>query len=55
MLIEIWWNRMRARRNAQVNSSETSAKIGEAHMKIATMKQAWADTSGGRLSPPAPW
>ena len=55
MLLESWWHRMRALRNSLSQSCEASAKAAEARGTIAAMKQAWADTQGGRLSPPRPW
>jgi GT2 family glycosyltransferase len=55
MLLETCWNRMRALRNLLLRTDEGSAKAAESRATIATMKQAWADTQGGKLSPPRPW
>jgi GT2 family glycosyltransferase len=55
MLLESWWHRMRALRNSLSHSHEARAKAAESRGIIAAMKQAWADTQGGKLSPHQPW
>ena len=41
--------------NVNSNSVERHAKVAASKMLIATMKQAWADTHGGKISPARPW
>lgn len=55
MLLESWWHRLRAARNVNSNSAERHAKVAVSKTLIATMKQAWADTRGGKVSPARPW
>jgi len=55
MLFETWWNRMRVLRNSLSSSDEKRAAAAESRTAIATMKQAWTDTQGGKISPPRPW
>jgi GT2 family glycosyltransferase len=55
MLLESWWHRLRARRNSGSSSVEGDAKVADSKIVIATMKQAWADTQGGKVSPARPW
>lgn len=55
MLLESWWHRLRAARNVNSNSLERNAKVAASKRLIATMKQAWADTRGGKISPARPW
>jgi len=55
MLFESWWNRLRALRNIFSHSDERRATAAEAQSTVALMKQAWADTQGGKLSPQRPW
>jgi GT2 family glycosyltransferase len=55
MLLENWWNRLSVGRNSLSHFDEGRAKIAEARSRISTMKQAWADTQGGRSSPVRPW
>lgn len=54
-LIESWWHWLRAARNSNSNSVERHARVAASKMLIATMKQAWADTRGGKISPARPW
>jgi GT2 family glycosyltransferase len=55
MLLETWWNRARALRNARSKNCDRREKRHEAHKTIAMMKRAWIDTRGGAISPPQPW
>lgn len=55
MLLERWWYRLRATRSRWSNSVERKARVADFEMAIATLKQAWWDTQGGRTSPPRPW
>jgi GT2 family glycosyltransferase len=48
MLLESWWNRARKLRNRGGDSCDAQATV-------STMKQAWAETHGGAVSPPRPW
>lgn len=45
------WHRLRAWRNR----SRSTEKSEESSVIVALWKQAWADTQGGRVSPPQPW
>jgi GT2 family glycosyltransferase len=54
-LIESRWNWLRAARNSVSRSVERNAKVAECRAAIATIKQAWADTRGGKISPTRPW
>ncbi len=55
MLLETWWNRARALRNARFGNGAGRCKSREARASVATMKQAWRETHGGQVSPPRPW
>lgn len=55
MLLERWWYRLRAFRCSWSNSTRRRAKVADFKMRIATLKQAWWETRGGRISPPRPW
>jgi GT2 family glycosyltransferase len=55
MLLEKSWYRLRAIRNWSSNLAERSAKVADLERRIATLKQAWRDTQGGRISPMRPW
>lgn len=55
MLLERWWYQLRALRNSWSNSVERKARVADFETAIATLKQAWLDTQGGRTSPPRPW
>lgn len=55
MLLETWWNRMRALRNSRSQRAEEQAKTAESRTAIALMAQAWTETQGGSVSPPRPW
>ncbi len=55
MLLESWWNRARALRNAYAGTDDRRDKNRAARATVAIMKQAWAETDGGRVSPPQPW
>jgi GT2 family glycosyltransferase len=55
MMIETWWNRLRSLRNSASDVLARRNKARESQMTIATMKLAWHDTRGGRISPPRPW
>jgi GT2 family glycosyltransferase len=51
--LEMWWNRLRAWRNAL--GSRDPEKVRESEMAVALMRQAWRETRGGATSPPRPW
>ena len=55
MLLESWWNRVRALRNTHVGGSRGRDKFRAARATIMLMNQAWAETRGGEISPPRPW
>jgi GT2 family glycosyltransferase len=55
MMIEAWWNRLRLMRNAVSNHVERKLNADDSRACIEVLKQAWADTQGGRNSPPQPW
>jgi N-acetylglucosaminyl-diphospho-decaprenol L-rhamnosyltransferase len=55
MLLEKWWNQLRAIRNSFSRSEEARAKKEESRATVALMKQAWSDTHRGQISPPRPW
>jgi GT2 family glycosyltransferase len=55
MLLETWWNRVRAFYNARSRSGDACTKIADARTSIATMRKAWNDTRAGTISPPRPW
>jgi GT2 family glycosyltransferase len=54
-LIESGWHQMRAARNAWKRGDDALAKAAESRAIASLLRQAWAETSGGRLSPPRPW
>jgi GT2 family glycosyltransferase len=55
MMLETWWNRLRALRNVMASSAESRSKILESKALVAMMRQAWVDTHHGTASPPRPW
>lgn len=55
MLLEKWWCWLRAFRNSLSSSAQRQERVADFKTAIATMKQAWVDTQGGRISPPRPW
>jgi GT2 family glycosyltransferase len=55
MMVEVWWDRLRALRNAMSKSAERRASAGTFRATIDTMKAAWVDTQGGQMSPKQPW
>ncbi|MGC2491762.1 glycosyltransferase family 2 protein [Candidatus Binatus sp.] len=55
MLIERCWYCLRAIRNSWSNSAERSARVADLKSGLATLKQAWGDTRGGKVSPSRPW
>jgi GT2 family glycosyltransferase len=55
MMIETWWNRMRALRNSASKAVARREQARESRMIVATMKQAWCDTRGGLICPAKPW
>jgi GT2 family glycosyltransferase len=55
MLLEAWWNRIRALRNSLARSDERRAKSEESRQMAATVSRAWAETRGGTVCPPRPW
>jgi GT2 family glycosyltransferase len=55
MLLDRWWYWTRAVRNSWSNSAERSAKVADLKSELATLKQAWGDTRGGKISPSRPW
>lgn len=55
MLLETWWNRARALRNARSGTRGRRDGSLEAHTTIALMKRAWVETRGGQISPLRPW
>jgi GT2 family glycosyltransferase len=55
MLLEKWWYRLRAYHNLRSNSVERNARMADLESGLATLKQAWRDTQGGKLSPSRPW
>jgi GT2 family glycosyltransferase len=55
MLLESWWNRLRVIRNAWSVDNDHRDKSIAAHEAIATMKRAWLETCGGKISPSRPW
>jgi GT2 family glycosyltransferase len=55
MLLESWWNRARALRNARARTCDRRDKNRAARATVAMMLQAWRETSGGVISPPQPW
>jgi GT2 family glycosyltransferase len=55
MLLETWWNRVRALRNVLSHSEGSRAKIAQSKALVAMMRQAWVDTRRGTASPPHPW
>jgi GT2 family glycosyltransferase len=54
-LLETWWNRARLLRNVRSTTTEACAKRAAARAAVAIMKQAWAETRGGQISPLRPW
>jgi GT2 family glycosyltransferase len=55
MLLEKLWYQLRAYRVLRSNSAERNARMADLQTGIATLKQAWRDTQGGKLSPSRPW
>jgi len=55
MLLESWWYRLRVLRSSWSNSVQRKERAANFEIAIATLKQAWWDTRGGRISPPRPW
>jgi len=55
MFLEKSWYRLRAYRNLLSGLTERNVKIADLKHRIATVKQAWRDTQGGRVSPMRPW
>jgi GT2 family glycosyltransferase len=55
MFLENSWYRLRTYRNSLSNLIERNAKIVDLERSIATLKQAWRDTQGGKVSPMRPW
>jgi GT2 family glycosyltransferase len=52
---EILWHQLRAWRNRRRPGPDAEAKREDSLQTIALMRQAWADTQGGRISPERPW
>jgi GT2 family glycosyltransferase len=56
MAMETWWHRLRSlRRTVSRQRRGRDEVAAESRMTIATMRQAWHETRGGRISPPSPW
>ena len=54
-VLEIALYRLVMLRNSFTSDSHRQARAREHRKLIAIMNQAWADTQGGRVSPPRPW
>ncbi|MBX3278359.1 MAG: glycosyltransferase family 2 protein [Acidobacteria bacterium] len=54
-IAETAWHVVRAWKNAGSADESRRAKAAESRLIIDTMKQAWRETSGGRVSPARPW
>ena len=55
LMLEGWWNRLRLLRNLMSNRDERRLNADDSRASIATLRQAWTDTQGGKSSPPQPW
>jgi GT2 family glycosyltransferase len=55
MAIENCWTWLRLLRNSISRSEHRRNHVRYLRATIAIMKEAWADTQGGALSPPPPW
>jgi GT2 family glycosyltransferase len=55
MALERSWHSVRAWKNTLSSSDTAQRKARESRRLAALMKQAWTETSGGRVSPPRPW
>ena len=53
--VDLCWHRLRILRNCFSNREECQRKAANSRTVIGVVKRAWADTRGGRLSPPRPW
>ena len=51
--LELWWNRLRALRNAMATADPSKER--DSRMTVELIKQAWRETRGGEISPPQPW
>jgi len=54
-LMESTWHALRHLRNQVSREPQRKLKAQESQVVIKLLRQAWHDTSGGRLSPPRPW
>jgi GT2 family glycosyltransferase len=55
LMVEEWWNRLRLMRNLISSRAQGRLNADDSRASIATLRQAWADTQGGKTSPPQPW
>jgi GT2 family glycosyltransferase len=55
MNVEINWHRLRALAARRSADAESRAKMETSQLVVATARQAWRDTRGGRVCPPKPW
>ena len=53
--LESGWHRLRAVVNGFRNGKQRQAKAAASRVTVDLLRQAWRETSGGRVSPPRPW
>jgi GT2 family glycosyltransferase len=54
-LVDTCWHRLRLLRNSFSDHEARRRKAGDSRTVLKLMQRAWADTNGGRVSPPRPW
>jgi hypothetical protein len=52
---EAGWHRLRAWKNASSGDPAAREKALESRSLVDLMRRAWAETQGGKVSPPQPW
>jgi GT2 family glycosyltransferase len=54
-IVDLCWHELRALRNRFSKHEERRRKATDTRTVIGLLRRAWADTVGGRTSPPRPW
>jgi GT2 family glycosyltransferase len=54
-LVDLCWHQLRVLRNGFSKHEEHRRKAADSRQVIGLVRRAWADTHGGKVSPPRPW
>jgi len=54
-MVDLSWHQLRVLRNRFSKNAERQRKAANSRTLISLVRRAWAETDGGRVSPPRPW